>query len=175
MAAWLTALQEQLATLREHEHSPLFEVQRRSAVPGGTPLFESLVVFENYPVEEALREEARALSVADTKVVEWTHYPLTLQAAFRRTLTMHVSYSLRRFDERGDRAACSGHLRALLDGIVAGPGRAASASCRCCGRRARASCVVGVERDRAPVPRGRAASTTLFEAQADARRRTPSR
>ncbi|HEU0079335.1 MAG TPA: condensation domain-containing protein, partial [Longimicrobiaceae bacterium] len=51
---WLRALQERGAALREHQHTPLTEVQRWSGVPAGTPLFESLLVFENYPVPEAL-------------------------------------------------------------------------------------------------------------------------
>src|SRR5262249_47056450 len=51
---WLEAVQGLEAELREHEHAPLARVQALSAVPRGTPLFEALVVFENYPVDDAL-------------------------------------------------------------------------------------------------------------------------
>ena len=48
---WLAALQQRLALLRELEHCSLTEIQRWSAVPRGTALFDSLVIFENYPVD----------------------------------------------------------------------------------------------------------------------------
>ena len=35
-----------------------------------SPLFESLVVFENYPVEESLRKGPGALSITDARAVE---------------------------------------------------------------------------------------------------------
>ncbi len=59
-ASFLAALQDQQAELREHAHTALAGVQALSAVPRGTPLFESLVVFENQPVDESLRRGAAA-------------------------------------------------------------------------------------------------------------------
>ncbi|HLM46885.1 MAG TPA: condensation domain-containing protein, partial [Myxococcaceae bacterium] len=54
LVPWLQRLQGWLLELRQHEHAPLVKVQRWSEVPSGTPLFESLVIFENYPVDAAL-------------------------------------------------------------------------------------------------------------------------
>ena len=93
---WLTALQAQQTELREHEHAPLVEVQRWSDVPRGTPLFETLVVFENYPVEEALRQGSRGLTVDDARTFERSNYPLTLLAVFRRALVLRDSSRCRR-------------------------------------------------------------------------------
>ncbi|MFP2902304.1 condensation domain-containing protein, partial [Corallococcus sp. 4LFB] len=45
---WLRQLQAQQLELRQYEHSPLVRVQGYSQVPRGTPLFQSLFVFENY-------------------------------------------------------------------------------------------------------------------------------
>ena len=39
--------------LGEHEQVPLVAVQRWSELPPGTPLFDSIVVFENYPAAAA--------------------------------------------------------------------------------------------------------------------------
>src|SRR5581483_3085972 len=47
---WLQQLQEQQAEARQYEYSPLTQVQGWSEVPRGQPLFESLLVFENYPI-----------------------------------------------------------------------------------------------------------------------------
>ena len=57
LLAWLRALQAEQVELREYEYSPLVEVQSWSEVGRGRPLFESLLVFENYPLDkDALKE-----------------------------------------------------------------------------------------------------------------------
>jgi amino acid adenylation domain-containing protein/non-ribosomal peptide synthase protein (TIGR01720 family) len=118
--AWLKALQEQQAELREYEHTPLVHVQGWSEMPRGTPLFESLVVFENYPVEESLKQGVRGLEILDARTTERPPYPLTVLAAFRRTLLVRVAYDRRRFDAPAVERLL-GHLRALLEGIAAHP------------------------------------------------------
>ena len=122
-------------------------------------------MFENYPVEEASREGARAVSVTDTKVIEWTHYPLTLQAAFQRTLTMHVSYSRRRFDGATIPDRMLGHLQTLLEGIAEGPERGVC-DLPLLGAEERRLLVVGWNEPGACYP-PRACLHELFEAQAD--------
>jgi amino acid adenylation domain-containing protein/non-ribosomal peptide synthase protein (TIGR01720 family) len=117
---WLKALQEQQAELREYEHTPLVQVQGWSEMPRGTPLFESLVVFENYPVEESLKQGVRGLTILDARTTERPPYPMTVLAAFRRTLLVRAAYDRRRFDAAAVERLL-GHLRALLEGIAAHP------------------------------------------------------
>ena len=50
---WLQELQSQQVEARQYEYSPLVQVQGWSDVPRGLPLFESLLVFENYPARTA--------------------------------------------------------------------------------------------------------------------------
>ena len=40
--------------MRQYEYSPLLEVTKWSEMPRGTPLFESIFVFDNYPIEQLL-------------------------------------------------------------------------------------------------------------------------
>ncbi|MFD2837137.1 condensation domain-containing protein [Azotobacter vinelandii] len=54
---WLGQVQAQNLGLREHEHTPLYEIQRWAGL-GGEALFDSLLVFENYPIAEALQQGA---------------------------------------------------------------------------------------------------------------------
>ena len=76
LGAWLAGLQRAYAEARAYEHTPLVEVQGWSDVPRGTPLFESLFVFENYPMEEGGGGEADGrLRVTRTLGVEWTSIP----------------------------------------------------------------------------------------------------
>ena len=95
-------------------------MQRHSLVPGGTPLFESILVFENYPVEESIRSGGGALTVIDPQSIEWTSYPLTLQVAARDAITLRASFSLSRLDPPTVERML-GHLRSLIEGIVADP------------------------------------------------------
>ena len=52
---WLRDLQAQNLASREHEHTPLYEIQRWA---GKTQqgLFDSILVFENYPIDEAFKQ-----------------------------------------------------------------------------------------------------------------------
>ena len=50
LTSWLKQLQQEQAEARQYEYAPLVEIQRWSEVPPGAPLFDSIVVFENYAV-----------------------------------------------------------------------------------------------------------------------------
>nr|WP_256660327.1 non-ribosomal peptide synthetase [Pseudomonas sp. RIT623] len=90
---WLQQVQAQNLALREFEHTPLFEVQRWSG-HGAESLFDTLMVFENYPVAEALEQEAPAgLSFSGIDNHEQTNYPLTLSVTLGASLHLHFSYT----------------------------------------------------------------------------------
>jgi amino acid adenylation domain-containing protein/non-ribosomal peptide synthase protein (TIGR01720 family) len=117
---WLKELQGLLVEMRQHEHSPLVKVQRWSEVPAGTPLFESLVVFENYPVDAALTTSMPSLEVRDVRVLEADHYPLTLVAVPGRELLLDLHHERARFDAaHGDQML--EELRHLLESMAARP------------------------------------------------------
>ena len=97
--AWLRSLQDAQLEARQHEHAPLVKVQRWSDVPAGTPLFESLVVFENYPLDAALSSSAKSLSVHDVQAVEEDHFALTLVSMNGARLPLHLRYDRSRFTE----------------------------------------------------------------------------
>ncbi|MEA2693842.1 MAG: hypothetical protein QOJ16_3229, partial [Acidobacteriota bacterium] len=78
LQAWLKALQEQQVEVRQYEHTPLFEIQRWSEVGGGRPLFESVLVFENYPEVDEGGAGGAGLSTGDMKVAEQANFPLVL-------------------------------------------------------------------------------------------------
>ncbi|HEX6371120.1 MAG TPA: non-ribosomal peptide synthase/polyketide synthase [Longimicrobium sp.] len=97
--AWLAEVQRGQAESREYEYAPLVQVQGWSEVPRGTPLFESQVVFENYPVGRAAAGGSAArLRVAGGRAVEWTTYPLALMAAPGAGLLLALRYDESRFD-----------------------------------------------------------------------------
>ncbi|HTQ80106.1 MAG TPA: YqcI/YcgG family protein, partial [Thermoanaerobaculia bacterium] len=116
---WLRALQEHQSAMRQHEHSSLVDIQGWSAVPRGLPLFESLAIFENYPMNESIEgETATALTVSELEVREQMEVPLTLTATAGLAVTL--DYAQARFD-RGTAARMAGHLAALLEWMAAEP------------------------------------------------------
>jgi amino acid adenylation domain-containing protein len=117
---WLKQLQEQQLDVRQHEYTPLVEVQGWSEVPRGQSLFESLFIFENYPVSAAVREPAGALQVDDVKVSENTNYPLIAVSAPGSELLLKLGYQHSRFDEATIQRML-GHFKNLLEQMAARP------------------------------------------------------
>ncbi|GLZ11665.1 hypothetical protein Acsp04_19000 [Actinomadura sp. NBRC 104425] len=76
LARTLADLQARQQAMIEHHHVALADLERMT---GRRRLFDSLVVFENYPVDpDALREPAPGLTVIATRFRETTHHPLTV-------------------------------------------------------------------------------------------------
>ncbi|MFW0890371.1 UNVERIFIED_CONTAM: condensation domain-containing protein, partial [Pseudomonas sp. JL1] len=90
--SWLQALQAQNLALREFEHTALLDIQRWAG-QGGEALFDSLLVFENYPIAQALEQGAPdGLRFGPALTQEQTSYPLTLLVGLDRQLSVHMSY-----------------------------------------------------------------------------------
>ena len=77
VSEWLRGLQRAQVEARQYEYSPLAEIQRWSEVERGVGLFETLVVFENFPVEAATGRLSGDIAVTDVRAIERTNYPLT--------------------------------------------------------------------------------------------------
>ncbi|CAG0933459.1 partial surfactin family lipopeptide synthetase A, partial [Thermoflexales bacterium] len=117
---WLQTLQDRQAEMRQYEYSALVHVQGWSSVPRGQPLFESLLVFENYPGDAAVEQAGQRLAIHDVQMVEQTNYPLTIVVMPGSELKIKINYVPSRFDEATiERMA--GHFQALLEEIVADP------------------------------------------------------
>src|SRR5215204_1261086 len=116
----LRKLQAGAAELRQYEYSALVDVQGWSDVPRGLPLFESLLVFENFPVDPALREEGKSLRVIEAHYVNKNNYPLTLIAVPGAQLHLRMKYDRQRFDDLAVGRMLD-HVRTLLEGIIADP------------------------------------------------------
>jgi amino acid adenylation domain-containing protein len=121
---WLESLQSQQTRSRQFEYCRLTSIHGWSDVPRTMPLFESIVVFENYP-SGALNAPTGAMGVSDIGVVETTNYPLALIAAPGDEIELSLNYDRSRFDtETVERMA--DHLITLLEGIAANPERRVS-------------------------------------------------
>ncbi|CZT29750.1 amino acid adenylation domain-containing protein [Pseudomonas cerasi] len=117
VAEWVQQVQAQNIALREHEHTPLYEIQRwaRSA---GEALFDTILVFENYPVSEALQQAAPpGLVFGGLRTQEQTHYPLTLVVNLGETLSLRFSYAREAFSEQ-HMAQLAAHFQQVLQALT---------------------------------------------------------
>jgi len=117
VAGWLRDLQSEQAAARQNEFSSLSEIQGWSDVPHGEPLFETILLFENYPVSEALSQQRMSIAVRDVHMEERTNYPLNLTVLPGRELRLLVSYDARRF-ERATIVRLLGSFETLLLGLA---------------------------------------------------------
>jgi amino acid adenylation domain-containing protein len=114
---WLQQLQAQQVEQEQYSYSSLVDIQGWSEVPRGISLFESIVVFENYPVAAALQEPLDSLEVENVRAFETTNCPLTLVAASHQELSGKIVYDGDRFD--GDTIThMAKHFQTLLTAIV---------------------------------------------------------
>ena len=93
------------------------QIQGWSEVPRGTPLFESIFVFENYPVEDAVRQGASNFEVRDVSAQERTNYPLTLTAHVDKELLLLIDFESPRLDAEAVERMLT-QLRTVLEGLL---------------------------------------------------------
>jgi len=123
---WLAGLQATQAEMQPFEYSSFAQVRGWSEIQGGVPLFESLLVFENYPVdafvEAWLEGRAGSLEISNLRAIETTNYPLALVVAPGEELKISAAYERSRFDDETI-TRLLGHLKSMLEGIVSNPNR----------------------------------------------------
>jgi amino acid adenylation domain-containing protein len=120
-SSWLARLQAGQLERSQHQWTPLTRVQALSGVPAGTPLFASLLAFENYPVDPSVSEHLGGLRIGEVELAERTNYPLTLTVVARGDLTLRLSAD-RRFEPATVERLLA-HLARLLMALAADPER----------------------------------------------------
>ncbi|NIF29958.1 amino acid adenylation domain-containing protein [Pantoea sp. Tr-811] len=120
VAAYLHALQGFNLDLRDHEHAALADVQRWAGRPG-QPLFDSIVVFENYPVDERLEEGSGAdLRFGEVRNRDVTNYAMDLAVHLGGTLSIEFLYLRNRFTESAT-SLLRGSFERLLEAMLGDP------------------------------------------------------
>jgi amino acid adenylation domain-containing protein len=122
---WLVQLQQEHIEREQYSYTSLVDIQGVSEIPRNQPLFESIVVFENYPVNATLQAFPGNLRIGDRQALGETNYPITVVAIPGEELTIKINYDRNRFHaDTIDRMI--GHLLTLLQGIVTNPHRRAA-------------------------------------------------
>ncbi len=115
---WLKTLQEQTAVLQQVSHTPLINVQGWSDVAAGSPLFESIIVFENIPIEEMPADTGLDVSGVGVTVRGQMAYPLTITVNpdDRGRMWLQLTYEQERFETQAIQRLTE-HLKNLLENI----------------------------------------------------------
>ncbi|MCI1006622.1 non-ribosomal peptide synthetase, partial [Herbaspirillum sp. C7C8] len=92
----LQRLQTSNLAVREFDSTPLYDIQTWAG-HAGQSLFDSILVFENYPLDLALQaEQQQGLRLEVLHNREETHYPLTLIATLTERLQLEWRYDTAR-------------------------------------------------------------------------------
>ena len=121
LLALLKEVQDTQSLLTAHQHLGLAEIQN---LVGVGELFDTLAVFENYPVDrERLLAGSGGLRLADVSVLDATHYPVGLMAVPGERLKLRLEYRPDLFERTGMEVMAARLLR-LLEAAIAEPERA---------------------------------------------------
>jgi aspartate racemase len=103
--------------MRQYEHTPLVQVQSWSEMSPVSPLFESILVFENYPLNPDEIKRELSLDIDAVRSYDQTNYPLTVVALPSPQLTLDLFYDRSRFD-RATVERMLAHFQSLLSSLA---------------------------------------------------------
>jgi aryl carrier-like protein len=116
---WLEGLQNQHLELRQYEYCSTGQVHQWSGMAGRLPLYESLIVYENYPA--GIRAPAAGTENGNGSEYEFTGartgYPLTILISTGTELVINAIFDATRLDEAGVSRILK-HYLALLQAIA---------------------------------------------------------
>ncbi|OCB29564.1 non-ribosomal peptide synthetase [Mycobacterium malmoense] len=98
VAELLQQLQNAHNNTLEHEHLALSEIHR---VTGHDLLFDTLFLYENYPIDTSVPLGFHELAITDVTNREYNHYPLAVMALPGRELGLRVEFDTSVFDTAG--------------------------------------------------------------------------
>ncbi|MFJ9841392.1 non-ribosomal peptide synthase/polyketide synthase [Kitasatospora sp. NPDC101155] len=115
---WLRDLQERQSDGRRHDHLALSRIQALSELPAGEALFDSMLVFENYPVDESAAART-GVRVVEVRADDATTFPWCLRAHLTERLGFDLAYDPGLFDHRTAQDAAD-RLARLLGALAEG-------------------------------------------------------
>lgn len=89
---WLRQMQNLLLEMRQYEYMPLAEMQKFTGIPNSRSLFDSLLIFENYPTEALKGVETKGMEIKEVKFAEKTNFPVALVIGQSDTLEFRLIY-----------------------------------------------------------------------------------
>ncbi|MBD0378729.1 non-ribosomal peptide synthetase [Paenibacillus sedimenti] len=118
----LQSVQQQALAAESYVYLPLADVQAQSQIKDN--LFNHILIFENYPVEESVQngsaESRLGFEATDVHMIEQTSYDLNLLVMPGRELSVRINYNANVYDAQFLRSM-EGHLNIVARTIVERP------------------------------------------------------
>ncbi|MCP4221344.1 MAG: amino acid adenylation domain-containing protein, partial [bacterium] len=111
---------EELRQREEFDCTSLVDIKQWVGMEAKGELFDSIVVIENYPLDEVLKKKSGDLSVDSYEMVEKTHYALTLGIILFDGIELRFSCSREFYDDEAV-AAMARHFTCLLETLIREP------------------------------------------------------
>ena len=115
---FLQNLQEQSQKLNEFAYASLSQIQSWCPVDG--KLFDAILVFENYPLDNQILNHDVGFKIQSVNGIEKTEYPLSIIVRPGNQLSFSISYQTEHFNEEYIKKL-SEHLREVLSHFISNP------------------------------------------------------
>ncbi len=96
---WLNETQLSFSELLQYEYTPLVNIHKWSNIPGTEEMFKSILVVENYPIDESIKKTESELKIENLRTIEKTNYPLTLVASPAKSIAFDLAYQTEYFEK----------------------------------------------------------------------------
>jgi amino acid adenylation domain-containing protein len=117
----LRELQARQIEQRDYEHCPLEQIQAWCGLTPHVPVFEALLVFENYPHGAMEENESREVQIAEPRLGESNNFPVTLYVfPLTKGLQLRLNHHWSRVGTAAARLLLA-RVEALMDAFLAFP------------------------------------------------------
>ncbi|GCE15705.1 non-ribosomal peptide synthetase [Tengunoibacter tsumagoiensis] len=113
LLTWLKSHQDRQFAAHQFEHVALIDLQRWLQLPEHIPLFDSYVVFENFPRDESVARHMTQWSTGLAKALAQTEQALRIEVLPIPTMYLSMSYSRSIFNDE-----CIAHLLQQLQRVL---------------------------------------------------------
>lgn len=111
--AYLKSVKRSLLAVSDHAHTPLTQVHSYSNIANGSPLFDALYVFENFPTDPLAEIANMPFTVLANDSKDHTHYAMTLVVGQAEQLSLTLSYQSALFND-----SLANHCLAMLQQLL---------------------------------------------------------
>ncbi|MEM1169666.1 MAG: amino acid adenylation domain-containing protein [Cyanobacteria bacterium P01_H01_bin.35] len=117
---WLKQIQESMVELQQYSYTPIVDIQAVSQVSGGIPLFNSIMLFQNYPIAPSLVNEESSLQLTEVNTFQQSNYPLSVYVVPGDKFLVKITYNAADFELETVQQMLR-HLQTLLTNIADNP------------------------------------------------------
>lgn len=110
-------IQQENAAIRNFQHTSINTIKELNSIK--EELFDSLWIFNNFPVTKQSEDESKELTIQDQTSIGNTNYLLTIHLVLKETLSMFFSYNSNLVEEQYIQMMCT-HIKTLLDQLLEG-------------------------------------------------------